>query len=359
MRGFHYNSLMRLMPDSSRSQTTVHAIIDSENTECAQYAHVDGFAKAAAAPQHFAVTVHADWHGKRLDRLLQAQLPAFSRSYLQQLIADAAVQIDGVEVRKAARKMRLGEQVQVVLRPTPQANAFAAEPMPLDTVYEDGHLRVISKPAGLVVHPAAGNWSGTLLNGLLALDRKAADLPRAGIVHRLDKNTSGLMLVARSRQAMDALVAAIAAREVQRQYLAVVHGVWNVGQKRTVSAPIGRDKRNRIRMAVVDDGGKPARTDFLCIASDGEGYSLLCCTLHTGRTHQIRVHAAHMGCPLVGDEVYGGSNALGMQRQALHAFRLGLKHPVSAQPLRFEAEVPAGLPADLAAALRQVQRGED
>lgn len=349
------------MPDSLRPQTAAHAIIDSENAECAQYAHAGGFAMAnataaAAVPQTATISVDAHWHGKRLDRLLQAQLPAFSRSYLQQLIADAAVRVDGVEVRKAARKMRLGEQVRVILHPTPQANAFVPEEMPLDTVYEDEHLRVINKPAGLVVHPAAGNWSGTLLNGLLALDSKAADLLRAGIVHRLDKNTSGLMLVARSQQAMDALTAAMAAREVQRQYLAVVHGVWNVGQQRTVNAPIGRDKRNRIRMAAVGEGGKAARTDFLCIASDGEGCSLLRCTLHTGRTHQIRVHAAHMGYPLVADEVYGGRNALGMQRQALHAFRLELLHPVSAQPLHFETAIPAGLPVDFAAALQQVQQ---
>lgn len=358
------------MPYSTRPQTAAHAIIDSENVECAQYAHVGSFAQVAAAtdgvgslsaaggraePQTAVIMVHADWHGKRLDRLLQAQLPAFSRSCLQQLIADDAVQVNGVAVCKPARKMRLGEQVRVVLRPTPQANAFVAEPMPLETVYEDEHLRVISKPAGLVVHPAAGNWSGTLLNGLLALDDKARELPRAGIVHRLDKNTSGLMLVARSRQAMDALTAAIAAREVQRQYLAIVHGVWTAGQERTVEAAIGRDRRNRIRMAVVNDGGKPARTDFLCVGGDGVQYSLLRCTLHTGRTHQIRVHAAHMGCPLLGDSVYGGRSALGMERQALHAWRLELRHPADGQMLRFEVAIPRDLPADFAAALQQVQ----
>lgn len=367
------------MLHSSDSQRTVHAIIDSESTECAQSAQVGAFttgseaAETAAHPfggqvqteaveqTFFEAAVDASWHGRRLDRMLQAQLGAFSRSYLQQLIADGAAQVAGVVVRKAARKLRLGEQVRIELRPTPQANAFVPEDMPLETVYEDEHLRVINKPAGLVVHPAAGNWSGTLLNGLLALDGKAAALPRAGIVHRLDKNTSGLMLVARSRQAMDALVTAIAAREVQRQYLAVVHGVWAAGQEQTVEAAIGRDTRNRIRMAVVDGvdtqgrpAGKPARTDFACIASDGEQYSVLRCTLHTGRTHQIRVHAAHMGHPLLADAVYGGRSALGMQRQALHAYRLGLRHPVTGQSLVFETAAPDGLPEDMAAALQQV-----
>lgn len=361
------------MSHSSRlppPQRIANAIIDSESAECAQSTQLGAFTEVPIAvvaptePAFFEAVVDAPWHGKRLDRLLQAQLAGFSRSYLQQLVADGAAQVGGVVVRKAARKMRLGEAVRIALRPTPQANAFVPESIPLKTVYEDEHLRVINKPAGLVVHPAAGNWSGTLLNGLLALDAKAAELPRAGIVHRLDKDTSGLMLVARSRQAMDALVAAIAAREVQRQYLAIVHGVWCVGQERTVNAAIGRDTRNRIRMAVVDGvngqgrpRGKPARTDFVCVSSNGEDCSVLRCTLHTGRTHQIRVHAAHMGYPLLADTVYGGRSALGMQRQALHAYRLGLLHPVTGQSLVFEAGTADTLPVDLMAALRQADYG--
>lgn len=337
-------------------------IIDSESAENAESdttadASVGVLVEPADGQEPmgcFEWVVEQAWHGKRLDKLLQTQVQGYSRSYLQQLVADGAATLDGMAVTKSARKLRVGERLRLELRPTPQSSAFTPEPMPIDTVYEDEHLRVIHKPAGLVVHPAAGNWSGTLLNGLLALDEKAQQLPRAGIVHRLDKDTSGLMLVARSRQAMDALVAAIAAREVHRQYIAVVHGAWAVGQEQAVDAAIGRDVRNRIRMAVVDGvgltgkpRGKEARTDFECIATDNEQYSVLRCTLHTGRTHQIRVHAAHIGSPLVGDAVYGGKVALGMQRQALHAYRLALAHPVTGEALVFETEIPHGLPTDM------------
>ncbi len=294
-------------------------------------------------------TVPVQGHGERLDRVLAAQVPEFSRSYLQQLIADGAVQVQGQPVVRSAHRMKAGDRCQVELRPTPQSQAFVPEPMPLDVVHEDAHLCVIHKPAGLVVHPAPGNWRGTLLNGLLARDPRAAALPRAGIVHRLDKDTSGLMVVARDRPTVDALVRLIAAREVSRQYLALAHRPWQGPSPREVEVPIGRDSANRLRMAVVDlarEGGKPAATRIDLIQNAAQGCWVRC-TLRTGRTHQIRVHMAHLGHPLVGDTVYGGSPAAGMTRQALHADRLAFTHPVTGQPLAFEAPLPADLRAAL------------
>jgi 23S rRNA pseudouridine1911/1915/1917 synthase len=212
-------------------------------------------------------------------------------------------------------------------------------------VHEDEHLRIVDKPAGLVVHPAPGNWSGTLLNALLARDAQAASLPRAGIVHRLDKDTSGLMVVARTRAAMDRLVAMIGAREVSRRYLALAHRPWEGPPMRHVDAPIGRDPRNRLRMAVVDlqrHPGKAAATDFELLQNADAGCWVRA-TLHTGRTHQIRVHMAHVGHPLVGDALYGGAPAGGLQRQALHAFQLAFAHPITGEPLAFRSAPPADL----------------
>ncbi len=287
--------------------------------------------------------------GQRLDRALAQMVPEFSRSYLQQLIEQGDVLVDGHVVTKVSTKVRWGHRVQVTLRATPQSQAFVPEAMPIDVVYEDAHLRVIHKPAGLVVHPAPGNWRGTLLNGLLALDPLAAEVPRAGIVHRLDKDTSGLMVVARTRQAMDALVQKIAAREVHRQYLAMAHKPWTAPSPMTVEAAIGRDPTNRLRMAVVDltcQSGKAAATTIEVLDQNHQG-CLVQCTLHTGRTHQIRVHMAHTGHPLLADAVYGGAKAAGMERQALHAWRLAFVHPITGQAI----DLTCALPADMAQAL--------
>jgi len=287
--------------------------------------------------------------GWRLDRALAHLVPEFSRSYLQQLIEQGDVLLEGQTATKSSAKVKFGHHLTVTLRATPQSQAFVPESMLIDVVYEDEHLRVVNKPAGLVVHPAPGHWRGTLLNGLLALDPLAVQVPRAGIVHRLDKDTSGLMVVARTRQAMDALVEMIAAREVSRQYLAIAHGRWSGDTVRKVETPIGRDPSNRLRMAVVDlasQSGKTAATTIELLAQGDVG-CLVQCTLHTGRTHQIRVHMAHLKHPLLADAVYGGVPAAGMSRQALHAWHLAFTHPITGAAL----DLRSPLPPDMRSAL--------
>ena len=288
-----------------------------------------------------------DGHGERLDKLLVAQAGEFSRSYLQGLIERGWVQVDGVVASSASRRLRAGQAVSVALQPTDESRAFTAEPMALSIRLEDEHLLVLCKPAGLVVHPAPGHWRGTLLNGLLAHHRGALQLPRAGIVHRLDKDTSGLMVVAKTLPAMTALVRAIAAREVRREYRALVHGEV-AALPFSIEAPIGRDPVARVRMAAVASG-KPARTDVARVAYRDK-ISAVQCTLHSGRTHQIRVHLALRGHPLLADALYGGRPALGIERQALHAARLGLRHPITSAALAFEEP----LPPDLSPAWAQV-----
>ena len=302
------------------------------------------------------ITIPTAQHGERLDRVLAQHLREFSRSHVQQLMAEGAIEVcesSGATrvVLKPATRVRVGQVYRASLKPTPQSQAFVPQTMDLRIVYEDEHLRIIDKPPGLVVHPAPGNWSGTLLNGLLALEAQAATLPRAGIVHRLDKNTSGLMLVARTRVCQDRLMAMIAAREVKREYLAIAQGAWRGPQEVEVDAAIGRDPQHRLRMAVVDlsrQAGKAARTTVRCLATSEQG-CWVHCRLHTGRTHQIRVHLSHLGHRLFGDSQYGGPALEGLQRQALHAFRLSLHHPITGEWLSCRADWPADLDAALQA----------
>jgi 23S rRNA pseudouridine1911/1915/1917 synthase len=277
-------------------------------------------------------------HGQRLDKLLVALAPEFSRSHLQSLVRDGLVGIDGKPFLISARRMRAGERVRVELRPTAESLAFRPQPMPLPVVFEDDVLLVIDKPVGLVVHPAPGHWSGTLLNGLLAHHGPAVGLPRAGIVHRLDKDTSGLMVVGKTLEAVTALTRAIAAREVKRGYVAVAHGEMAAGI-RWVDAPIGRDPASRLRMAVLASG-RVAQTQVEPVAVRA-GRTAVRCRLHTGRTHQIRVHLAHIGYPLVGDTLYGGPAHEELPGQALHAAALAFDHPVSGKHLEFRSKPPA------------------
>ena len=291
----------------------------------------------------------SDWHDWRLDKVLVAMAPEFSRSHHQGLIDQGLVRLDDVVAHQASRRLKVGQVVQVELRPTAESLAFRPEALDLEVVFEDEHLIVLDKPVGLVVHPAPGNWSGTLLNGLLARHPASAHLPRAGIVHRLDKDTSGLMVVGKTLPAVTALSRAIAARTVQRLYMALVHGPVPSGL-RTVEAPVGRDPTSRVRMAV-HHAGRYARTDVEEVAC-ARGFAAVRCRLHTGRTHQIRVHLAHMGHPLVADRLYGGAPALGLERQALHAWKLSFEHPHDGSPMEFVRPPPA----DLARAWREVTR---
>ena len=299
--------------------------------------------------------------GRRFDQSLAEMFPDYSRSRLTGWIKSGAVTLDGMQV-PPRHLLRGGELVRLQVELAAEVSS-APEAIALQIVYEDAHLLVLDKPAGLVVHPGAGNPAGTLLNALLHHDPKLAELPRAGIVHRLDKDTSGLMVVARTLPAYTALVDLLSRHEVERQYEAVVLGTMVAGG--TVDAPIGRSMGDRLRQAVRDEeDGKHAVTHYR-LRERFRAHSLVQCQLETGRTHQIRVHMAHIKHPLLGDPLYGGGLKLprgatpeliaalrGFRRQALHAERLSFIHPVSGEALSFSAERPADQQA-LIEALRQ------
>ncbi len=295
--------------------------------------------------------------GMRLDQALAELLPDYSRSRLQQWLKAGQLQVDG-QMRRPRDPVQGGERVHGALLLTVETPATAQD-IPLTVLYEDADLLIINKPAGLVAHPAAGNRDGTLVNALLHHAPELAALPRAGLVHRLDKDTSGLLVVARSLRAYTALVAQLQARAIEREYLAVVTGVPVAGG--AVDAPIGRHPVDRQRMAVTA-GGKPAVTHYRVLRRF-RAHALLQVKLETGRTHQIRVHMAHIRLPLLGDPVYGGRLRVPpgaaaqcleilqqFRRQALHARRLALTHPVTGEAQEWRAEPPADL-AELIAAL--------
>jgi 23S rRNA pseudouridine1911/1915/1917 synthase len=302
--------------------------------------------------------------GQRLDQALAALLPDYSRSRLKGWIDSGEVRIDGA-IRRPRDRVVGGEAVIVRAQVVAQTDA-QAQALPLEVIHSDEHLLIIDKPAGLVVHPGAGNPDHTLQNALLAFDPGLAALPRAGIVHRLDKDTSGLLVVARRLEAHAALVRMLEAREIHRGYECVVRGVLTAGG--TIDAPIDRHPVDRVRMAV-RQGGRDAVTHYRVIRRY-RAHTHVRVELETGRTHQIRVHFAHAGFPLVGDRVYGGRLAFpkgaseelrqalrAFPRQSLHAARLAFDHPVTNRPLEFNSPLPADLRELLAVMARDAAGG--
>jgi 23S rRNA pseudouridine1911/1915/1917 synthase len=289
--------------------------------------------------------------GTRLDRALASLFPEFSRSRLSEWIRRGLATVDRRQCRPRDRVVG-GERVEIKPAPAPDNARWEAQPLDIAVVHEDEHLLVVDKPAGLVVHPGAGNPDGTLVNALLHRDPALALVPRAGVVHRLDKNTSGLLVVARTLLAHKRLVTALKERLVGREYLAIVNGNLRAGGR--IEAPLGRHRVQRTRMAV-SEGGRPAATRYR-VEHRFRAHSLVRMTLESGRTHQIRVHMAHIGHPLVGDPTYGGRlkipRAAGarldeclraFKRQALHATRLQLRHPLDDRDMSWESSLPADM----------------
>lgn len=298
-------------------------------------------------------SVSAELAGQRVDRIAASLFPDYSRAMIQGWISEGKLLLDGKSCR-AKDKAWQGSEIHVQAEQLPQGD-WQAEDLPLDICFEDAHILVLNKPAGIVVHPGAGNREGTLLNALLFHEPTLELLPRAGIVHRLDKDTSGLLVIAKTLKAYHSLVAQLQARSVRREYLALVKGV--VDKAGRLEKNIGRHPRQRTRMAVLESGGKEAITHYR-IKQRFEDYTLLQVSLETGRTHQIRVHMAYLKHPLVGDPVYGGKQKLPIsaspgllsllddfRRQALHATRLALLHPESGETLQWECAMPEDMSA--------------
>ena len=301
----------------------------------------DDYSPEEPGALHHELTIPAECAGLRLDQALARMFPSHSRSRLQGWLKAGRISLDGAQP-DAKFKVWGGECLQLDAAPPPEEVAETPEDIPLAVVYEDEAILVIDKPVGLVVHPGSGNWSGTLLNALLHHAPALGSVPRAGIVHRLDKDTSGLLVVAKTLEAQTDLVRQLQARTVRRHYLALVHR--RVSASGVVDAPIGRHPTQRVRMAVVQSG-RPAVTRYL-VRERFDRATLVECQLETGRTHQIRVHMASIGHPLVGDATYGlrrsGDLLLdAFPRQALHAFRLGLLHPGTREEMTWEAALPA------------------
>jgi 23S rRNA pseudouridine1911/1915/1917 synthase len=316
---------------------------DLLNSDALEDGDEEGSGLTGAAP----ITLHvtSEFCGVRLDKAVSQLLSQYSRSRIQQWIDAGHVTVDSQPAK--AKAALLGDET-IVIQPqsAPEDSAYAPEPVPLDVVYEDEAILVLNKAAGLVVHPAAGNWTGTVLNGLLHRFPSLGSVPRAGIVHRLDKDTSGLMVVARTLEAQTDLVRQLQDRTVSREYLAVVWGTPHLSGH--VDAAIGRHPRDRTRMAVSSHfSAKPAVTHYERLATgtlDGRPVSLLRCRLETGRTHQIRVHMQSIGFSLVGDPLYGKPHLASVfPRQALHAYRLGLSHPANGEYCEWTAAPPADM----------------
>ncbi len=327
--------------DVTRSENTEH---EDRHEERADY--------SAIARQ--ALRVPGEDSGLRLDQGLVRLWPKHSRSRLQNWIREGRIRLDGVVVTEPKHKLWGGEVVELEEALDEKALSSLPEAIPLNIVHEDEAIIIIDKPAGLVVHPGSGNWSGTLLNALLHYEPALEHVPRAGIVHRLDKETSGLMVVARTLEAQTNLVRQLQARTVKRYYQALVRG--SVERGGTVDAPIGRHPTQRTKMAVVKTG-KPARTHYRVVERFID-CTLIECALETGRTHQIRVHMTSIGHPLVGDPVYGGGASrvpIGPEfaRQALHARRLGLVHPLTGKAMLWKSNVPEDM-AELIATARML-----